>query len=315
MPDGRQDPPIYFVMNAGSGNSDSEQAAAVIAAAMQAAGRTHRIFRIDEPGRLEDVARRAVEEAAAHDGVVVAVGGDGTLSAVAQAVLGTRCTFGAIPQGTFNYFGRSHGLPSDVGEAVQALLTARIESVPVGLVNGRVFLVNASLGLYPVSLEIREAQKRRYGRSRVVAFWAALLAILGRHRSMRIRIEGDGIDRVLRTLTVFVGINPLQLEQIGVEDTVRRCQFVAVVLRPASPLRLAWLIVRGALGRLVEADGVAHVVSTALSVTPASPRVRRMKIAIDGETGWTTVPVEFRIADEPLRLLKPVTAQAEGSST
>jgi diacylglycerol kinase family enzyme len=314
VPDGDLGPPIYFVLNAGSGNGDAERAAAEIAAAMNAAGRAHRILCVEETGRLEDVARRAVEEASARDGAVVAVGGDGTLNAVAQAVLRSRCPFGAIPQGTFNYFGRSHGLPSDVGTAVQSLLTARIEPVPVGLANDRVFLVNASLGLYPVSLEIREAQKQRHGRSRIVAAWAAVLTILGRHPSMRIRIEGDGIDRELRTLTVFVSINPLQLQQIGVDDAVRRREFVAVVLRPASPLRLAWLMLRGALGRLVDADGVEHVVSSALSVTPASARMRRMKIAVDGETAWTNVPVEFRIADEPLRLLKPVAVPAAGSS-
>ena len=314
MSDSSRDAPIYFVVNAGSGTSDADQATAVIAATMNAAGRAHRIFCVDESSRLEEVARRAVEEAAAHDGAVVAVGGDGTLNAVAQAVLGSRCPFGAIPQGTFNYFGRNHGLPTDVGAAVQGLLDARIDLVPVGLVNGRVFLVNASLGLYPVSLEIREAQKQRHGRSRPVAVWAALLAIFGRHRSIRVRLDGDGTARELQTLTIFVGINALQLEQIGVEQPVRRGQFVVIVLRPASRVRLAWLMVRGAMGQLVDAGGVEHVTSTSLSVTPTSAQIRRLKIAVDGETSWTRVPVEFRIADEPLRLLKPATAASDGPS-
>jgi diacylglycerol kinase family enzyme len=298
-------------MNAGSGTSDADRATAVIDTAMQAAGRPHRIFRVDESARLEVVARRAVDEATEHDGAVVAVGGDGTLNAVAQAVLGSPCAFGAIPQGTFNYFGRNHGLPGDVGDAVRALLTARIEHVPVGLVNGRVFLVNASIGLYPVSLEIREAQKQRHGRSRIVAAWAALLTIMGRHRPIRVRLEGDGIARELWTMTVFVGINALQLERVGVEDAVQRGQFVAIVLRPAPPWRLAWLMVRGALGQLVDADGVEHVVSTSLTVTPSSPRIGQVKIAVDGETAWTGVPVEFRISGEPLRLLKPVAGTSD----
>lgn len=308
-------PALYFVVNAGSGHGDAERAVNGIAAGMAAAGRAHRIFRVEQAGTLEAVARRAVDEAAASEGAVVAVGGDGTLNAIAQLVLGSGVPFGAIPQGTFNYFGRSHGLPTDVEQAVQGLLSARIEPVAVGLANGRVFLVNASLGLYPVALEIREEQKQRHGRKRIVAFWAALLAILGRHQPMRVHLEGDGIDRVLRTLTVFVSINRLQLEQIGVEDAVRRREFVAIVLRPASPLRLAWLVVRGALGRLVDADRVEHVVSRTLSVSPVSSRLRRVRIAVDGETAWTDVPVHFRIADEPLLLLKPQGPEGQGTAT
>ena len=45
----------------------------------------------------------------------------------------------------------------------------------VGLVNDRVFLVNASLGLYAKLLEDREAFKAQYGRHRWVAFWSGLL--------------------------------------------------------------------------------------------------------------------------------------------
>ena len=61
--------------------------------------------------------------------------------------------------------------------------------VQVGLVNQQVFLVNASLGLYPKLLEDREAWKAQFGRSRLVAFGAGLSTLLRGDRDLRLRIE------------------------------------------------------------------------------------------------------------------------------
>lgn len=57
--------------------------------------------------------------------VVVAAGGDGTLNAVARAVFGSGCAFGVLPQGTFSAFSRTHGIPTDIGAAMQVLLHGR----------------------------------------------------------------------------------------------------------------------------------------------------------------------------------------------
>jgi hypothetical protein len=72
-----------------------------------------------------------------------------------------------------------------------------------------VFLVNASLGLYPQSLEDREVQKQRLGRSRLVAAWAALTTVFRDYRPMSIKVEHEGRFLELRTLTLFVGNNRL----------------------------------------------------------------------------------------------------------
>ncbi|HSN80882.1 MAG TPA: diacylglycerol kinase family protein, partial [Rhodoferax sp.] len=71
--------------------------------------------------------------------------GDGTLNTVAQAAHAVGCAMGVVPQGTFNYFARTHGIPVDPREAVRLLLHAAPQPVQVDGVNDRVFLVNASL--------------------------------------------------------------------------------------------------------------------------------------------------------------------------
>lgn len=145
-------------------------------------------------------------------------GGDGTINAVLQAVLPTRRPFGIIPQGTFNYSSRAHGIPLDSAEATKSLLTARVEPVQVGMVNDRAFLVNASLGLYPQLLQDREEYKRQYGRQRSVAMYAGLVTLLREHRQWIVEVQHEQGSETLRTPTIFVGNNALQLEQIGLEQ-------------------------------------------------------------------------------------------------
>jgi len=305
--------PLYIVLNAASGSGDTDDAFQAIERVLTSAGRAHEILRVEDPAQLSQIAAQAVEKAKLADGIVVAAGGDGTLNAVAQATLGSGCRFGVIPQGTFNYFGRTQGISSDAAEAARALLTARVVPVQVGLVNDRVFLVNASLGLYPQSLEDREQQKQRHGRSRIVAIWAALITIFSGYRPLRIKVEFEGRMLDVRTLTLFVGNNRLQLERVGLAESVKveEGKLAAIMLRPVNSFMLLWFVVRGAMGKLGQTRGVQHFAFSKLTVAPASGRTRRLKVATDGETTWMNAPVEFKVAPEPLLLLTPMDAVPE----
>lgn len=118
------DAPLFIVLNAGSGHSDTETTCRTITEVLTTAARAHEIFRVEDPGLLDQIAHKVVAKAKQDGGIVVAAGGDGTLNAVAQATLGSGCRYGVIPQGTFNYFGRTHGISSDTQAATQALLSA-----------------------------------------------------------------------------------------------------------------------------------------------------------------------------------------------
>ena len=257
-----------IVLNAGSGEGETGTTSDAISGVLTAAGRSHEIFRVDDPAGLPKIAEQAVLKAQQSNGIVVAAGGDGTLNAVAQATLGSGCEFGVIPQGTFNYFGRTHGIPADATEATRALLTARVYPVQVGLVNGRVFLVNASLGLYRQSLEDREEQKQRFGRSRLIAAWAAVGTILRGYRPMLIKLQREDEELELRTLTLFVGNNRLQLEQIGTRHRRRR----------------GWQARRAGAAPRVDV-GVAGV-ARSRSDGPAEQGTRRGQFCIDEANGY-----------------------------
>ena len=251
------------------------------------------------------LAQRAVELARQQHGIVVAAGGDGTINAVVQAVLHSGWPFGVLPQGTFNYFGRTHGIPVDTAAATGALLDAIVRPVQVGLINDRVFLVNASLGLYPKLLEEREAYKQQLGRSRFVALCSAVVTLLRAHRQLVFSLELGGETRVLRTPTLVVGNNLLQLEQLGIPEAKAHAagQLAAIALRPIGTLAMLWLLLRGALGQLGAADSVLTFAFDCLTVRPHGRR--RIKVAMDGEVAWLNTPWCFRLRRIPYSSLIP----------
>lgn len=303
------DAPLHFVLNGAAGSGDDDATVAAIEQGLQGAARHATLHRAETPARLAGVARQAVA-AAGTRGVVVAVGGDGTINTVAGAVIEGGATLGLLPRGTFNYFARSHAIPIEAADAVALLRDGTgAAAVQAGRINERLFLVNASLGLYPQLLEDREAFKQQYGRTRLVALGAGIASLLREHRRLDLRIEdASGAQRTLRTSTLFVGNNRLQLEQLGLQEAeaVETGQLAALVLRAFRPGEMAWLALRGALGRLGDADDVIRFVFHDITVTPlARWRLRSIKVATDGEVTRMAPPLNFRAETQPLWLLKP----------
>jgi diacylglycerol kinase family enzyme len=295
-----------IVINAASDKGEVLDAKAKIERACKTAGRRFRIYEIGSRKQMSAIIHQAVGDARASQGVVVASGGDGTINAVVQATLGSGCAFGVIPQGTFNYFSRTHGIPSDTGEAMQVLLTHRPQATQVGLINDRVFLVNASIGLYARVLEDREAFKAEYGRHRWVALWSGLLTVLRHERPWHLHMAWGEGRRDMQTRTLFVANNALQMHQVGLPEAtaVEHSQLAAIAIKPRGLWSMLGLLARGAIGRLGEADSVVSFPFESLIVE--SPRkARRVKVATDGEIGWMRMPLHFGVAPEPLWLIRP----------
>ncbi len=299
--------PLQFVINAAAGSNAADAKRQIIEAALNAAGRQGNL-RFSQPTDLAQVAQEAAAQAIATRTAVVAVGGDGTLNTLAQAAHALSCPMGVVPQGTFNYFARTHGIPSDPADAVRQLLQWSPWPVQVAASNDRVFLVNASLGLYPDLLEDREAYKARFGRSRWVAFWAATTTLLRAQRRLRLHIEQGASVRDVQALTLFLGNNRLQLAQLGVEpeQAIPMAHITAVMLRPIGTLSMLRLMLHGAMGTLGEAQSVERFEFDHLVVRPTlTPGRRGVKVAFDGEVTRLRAPLDFRVLSKPLYLLMP----------
>jgi diacylglycerol kinase family enzyme len=302
-----RDAPLFVVFNRASGRGNRDELGPAVQAACKAAGRRCELLPVTRPGQLPEVARDAVRRAQAVDGIVVAAGGDGTINCVAQAVLGSGCRFGVLPRGTFNYFARTHGIPADLDGALRVLLNEAAVPVHAGRVNGRVFLVNASLGLYARLLEEREGWKRQFGRSRFVALLAGVRTILRGHRSLHLDVELQGQSWQARTPTLFVGNNALQMEQVGLPQAqaIDAGCLAGVTLKPVGRLGLLALLARGLFGRIGGADEVCSFAFHSLTVKARRFGARRIKVAADGEVQKMALPLRFEVAAEPLLLIRP----------
>ena len=298
--------PLFVVVNPGSGAQDAAQTREVLASLFTGAGRRTEFFNVDSHTTLAQACDSAGAKARLHDGILVAAGGDGTVNTAAQAALHHGCPLGLIPQGTFNYVARDQGIPVEVQAAAQALLRARPCPVQTGRVNNQVFLVNASLGLYPRLLEDREAFNARFGRTPWAAVISGLGTVLRWRRQMTLDIDLDGRHTVLRAPTLFVANNRLQLERIGVDTAVaedlRQGRLAGLVPKPLGNWSMLGLAVRGALGRLDEADEVRCFSFQQLDLRVRGRR--RIKVATDGEVRVMDPPLRFSVA-QPLQMMIP----------
>ncbi len=282
----------------------------------------HRRVHWHVPQARRDIVRlaaQAVEGARRDGGLVVAAGGDGTINAVASAAWPHGVPMGVVPMGTFNYFAREQDLSLEPEQAVQDILQALQEgamrAVSVGFVNQRMFLVNASVGLYPRLLDERERASHRFGRTRLVAIASSIWSVLRGNRARRWRMAvcaNHGAPARQEThlaSTLFVGNNTLQLERVGIahaQDVAGGRHLAAVVLRPqrgeAAAARTLWNAI---LGRLAHDEAVHSMACTELVAEPDSWRPQRVKVAFDGEREWMAPPIRFHLERQPLWLVAP----------
>jgi diacylglycerol kinase family enzyme len=238
---------------------------------------------------------------------VAASAGNGTINCAAQAALAHDCPLGVIAQGTFNLFARDLGLPLDAAEATRALLRAQPEPVQVCLVNEKVFLVNASVGLYPKLLADREVIKQRLGRRRWIAMLSSLKSLMEWRLKLVLDSEMDGELTKLRTASVFLCNNRVQLERVGIQDFVveqlgqgRMACLLVPGMRWWSKLGMVAAAAIGNLG-----DGRRIQSFPLRSITVTAPNARRLKVATDGEVQFMELPLRFTVAPRPLRVMLP----------
>jgi diacylglycerol kinase family enzyme len=225
-------------------------------------------------------------------GTIVAAGGDGTVSGVADAILqaGAAARLGVLPLGTFNFFARGLGLPLEPGHAAAALARGRTRQMRFGTVNGRVFLNNMSLGLYPSILETREDLYDRWGRSRLAAYWSVLKTVTGFNAPMRLDLRLDGREDRLVTPLVFVAASAYQLETYNLEgaEAVRGgalALFAVRRTRGRDLMRSAWALARGRARKGEEFDA-----RTARDIE-IGPRANSILVARDGERERMQTPL------------------------
>jgi diacylglycerol kinase family enzyme len=236
--------------------------------------------------------------------VLVAGGGDGTISSAAGHLAGTGRPLGILPLGTLNHLARDAGIPTDLDAALAIIARGHVRPVDVAEVNGRVFVNNSSVGLYPSMVRLREVERERTGRSKRLAMLSASMHSLRSFRRHRLWISTQGFDVPVRTPLLFVGNNrySVNLLALGTRDTLDGGELCLYAIRARSRAHLLWAGLRGVFGRLEQQRDfvTAYVQEAEISSDRAA-----LIVSADGETVQMRTPLRYRIRPGALKLIVP----------
>jgi diacylglycerol kinase family enzyme len=296
---------VPVIVNTAAGGDKPQEWLATLQAKCRERGLGAQVLQVDGGQQLLAAADDAVKQGAR---LVIAGGGDGTVSAVASRLVDTEAALGVLPLGTLNHFAKDLGIPLELDAAIDAIARGREVRVDVAEVNGHVFINNSSLGLYPDIVLDRERQRRRLGRGKWTALLSAAVHAARRYPvlSVRIGVNGEQLDR--RSAFVFIGNNQYNMEgfEIGERAHLSGGELSLYMTQRTGRFGLLRLALRALTGRLRQARDFDMLTATELVVrTPQ----RQLRVATDGEVRLLQVPLNYRIRPGALRVMVPPLAQ------
>ena len=291
---------VSVVVNPGAGVSPSDSYLDDLEIALKEADVNASVDIVRSGHDLDAIVQTAV---GGDSQIIVAVGGDGTVSAVAQAVLENEKVLAIIPRGTLNHFAKDLGIPLDSVDALKVIKNGIEKRVDVGEVNGRFFINNSSIGLYPRIVWKRERQQR-LGRGK---WWSAAWAtwqlfLLSPFSEVTLDVNGKVLRR--KTPFVFIGNNEYEIDIYNIGRRIKLdtgCLSV-YLMRRSGRMGLLLLVIHTLFGRLKELKDFENFKTSHLSIVT---RKTRTLVAIDGEVAVMETPLEYRIHPKKLRVLVP----------
>lgn len=235
---------------------------------------------------------------------VLAAGGDGTVTSVAQHLVGTSVPLGVLPMGTMNVLARDLGVPEKLDEAVPAVLSAPTHSIDVARVNDRLFLCSTVLAVLPHLGRIRERARSAPGHT-VLQLVARTFQTLRTYPRMRLSLTVDGTSHEVRTRAVVVSNNPLSegpapMPGRGQLDTGKLAVYVA---RDRTRWDLAGIATKVMLGSWKQAKRLRMYDGESVRID--FDGLGMMSVMTDGEVIQLTLPLQFELAPRALAVLMP----------
>lgn len=300
-------PPIEVIVNAAGGGFAGGDTETAMRTAFEENHLEIDLHLATDGSQIGEFARLAAKSDA-H--VIVGGGGDGTINAVAAKVLESSKTFAVLPLGTLNHFSKDLGVPQDLAGAVALIKNGRKTEVDVGEVNGRIFLNNSSIGLYPRIVRQREHQQQRLGRGKWYAAFVAALKVFRRDPFFRVEFEIDGKHFSRKTPFVFVGNNEytMDLYHIGSRPSLTDGMLSVYFLRRGGRWGVIVMLVRTMFGRIRQWKDFETILTKEITI---NVRKNTVMVALDGEVVTMDTPLHFRTRPRALTVLVPAAEDAD----
>lgn len=294
---------IPAFVNRGSGNSEKAREA------LASSGRFD--IREVEPSKLEDEIRNAVKAGARR---ILIAGGDGSICTGAGAICGSEVELAVLPAGTLNHFAIDSGIPTDLAEAAKVGVGTATATVDVGHAGDRVFLNTSSIGAYVIFVRLRDRLEKRFGYR--FASLIAMIRIFVMMPTIGVQIEVDGVAQTYRTPLVFIGVGEreVQLPTIGSRVKGGKRGLHVFVLRGRKRARLFVVALAAVARGVATVRRMPELDAFLVDRCTIDMKRRRAMVAFDGETELMTLPLEYRIERDALRIVVPEpTAKVAGA--
>jgi diacylglycerol kinase family enzyme len=246
----------------------------------------------------------ALRQAAREADVLLAGGGDGTVSAAAGIAYQHKVPLAVLPAGTMNLFARSLQIPLNLDTAIEALATGEIAAVDVATANGRPFVHQFSVGIHAKLVKLRETLSYKSRLGKMTASMRAASGVMFRPPNFVAEVLTDsGIVR--RSMAgLSVSNNPLDEGHLPIADRLDRGILGLYIIPPLTSggiVRLSWGLLRGKFRSLPEV-----IDREAREVVIRFPRKKANAAAvIDGELIRLPDRVDLKIHPGALQVLTP----------
>ena len=255
----------------------------------------------------EDIAlSERIERALASDAeVLVAAGGDGTITALSNAMVDTDRVLGILPLGTVNALAKDLTIPLDLDQAIDVLATGTRQKIDMGEVDGRFFLHKVVIGLIPALAAGRERIRGRAQLAAKLGFLRYFFRRITRARRFALAIDrGDGRARVERVQAVAVASNAYDegLGRVFARHRLDRGELTLYVLKHFTMGDFLRLTSGMLMGRWRSDE--ALTIESVQEVTISSHR-QLVKVMFDGEVESLQMPLHFRIHPGALTVIAP----------
>ncbi|MCU1291546.1 MAG: sphingosine kinase [Bryobacterales bacterium] len=302
---------LTLLWNDSSGWDEKEKVRQSIESTLTADGESLQVERVHHGGNLREISKSIVSSGT---DVLIAAGGDGTINAAASALVHQQAALGVIPAGTLNHFARDLHIPLDPEEAARVLLTSGTLEVDAGEVNGRIFINNSVLGLFPNYRSTREAWERRgFGRSsigRLIAMAAGMLRVFWRLPHLSVEIEVGSQARRLQTPFVLIGNNEHRMQGLapGERSSLSEGSLWVYVMRRCTRWGLLRMLAGLVLGRTPRHSVFEVFRASRLRI---NSKPRRIGVGVDGEMVRMVAPLEYRCLPKALRVITPLAGSSK----
>jgi diacylglycerol kinase family enzyme len=250
-----------------------------------------------------EIEQFAAEAADGEADIIVAGGGDGTISSVAKEVHRVDKVLGVLPLGTLNNFSKDLAIPQTLGAAVKIIAEKNVKTIDLAEVNGRLFLNNSSIGLYPRMVRHREEQQR-LGRGKWnAAFWA-WVRMFKFSPFLKVSIHLDGKEFERKTPFVFVGNNEYEMDiyNIGRRPRLDEGKLSVYFLHQGGRWGVTLLVLRTIFRRLKQWRDFEEVNTDEVTI---ATHKRRILVAFDGEVAVMETPLRYRTLPRALKVVVP----------